>query len=240
MRLPAVAIAALFACGVVLGQAPWIAERVSSHVYLAIGFASVSLLLCAGIVLARIGRLFPAATVSVLSWIILGALGVGIADQPRPADYILSLVGAGRVDLKTPLQWHARLRDEPARLPWGYGCDIELTGVEYEGSLVPARGGLRVSFSENPGQTAAPDVHAGDQIVVATQAKRPQVFRDDGAFDRRAYLAQQECGSSRSVACAGTDGTDGFGSNNCRDALGASQAQIARGHRRTFREDTTS
>jgi hypothetical protein len=96
MRLPAVAIAALFACGVVLGQAPWIAERVSSHVYLAIGFASVSLLLCAGIVLARIGRLFPAATVSVLSWIILGVLGVGIADQPRPADYVLSLVGAGR------------------------------------------------------------------------------------------------------------------------------------------------
>jgi competence protein ComEC len=191
MRLPAVAIAALFACGAVLGQAPWIAERVSSHVYLAIGFASVSLLLCAGIVLARIGRLFPAATVSVLSWIILGVLGAGIANQPRPADYILSLVEAGRVDLKTPLRWHGRLRDEPARLPWGYGYEIELTGVEYEGSLVPARGGLRVSFSENPGQTAAPDVHAGDQIEVATQAKRPQVFRDDGAFDRRAYLAQQ-------------------------------------------------
>ncbi len=30
-----------------------------------------------------------------------------------------------------------------------------------------------------------------DEIVVATEAKRPQVFRDDGAFDRRAYLEQQ-------------------------------------------------
>ena len=141
--------------------------------------------------LARIGRLFPAATLSIFSWIILGALGAGIANQPRPADYVLSLVEAGRVDLKTPLRWHGRLRDEPARLPWGYGYEIELTGVEYEGSLVPARGGLRVSFSESPGQAAAPDVHAGDEIVVATQAKRPQVFRDEGAFDRRAYLAQQ-------------------------------------------------
>jgi competence protein ComEC len=191
MRLPAVAIAAFFACGVVLGEAPWFAERVSSQVYLAIGFASTGLLICAGIVLARIGRLFPALILSAISWIILGALGAGIANQPRPADYVLSLVDAGHVDLKTPLRWHGRLRDEPARLPWGYGYEIELSGVEYEGSLVPARGGLRVGFSESPEQTAAPDVHAGDEVVVATQAKRPQVFRDDGAFDRRAYLAQQ-------------------------------------------------
>jgi competence protein ComEC len=191
MRLPAVAIAALFAFGVVLGQAPWFAERVSSHIYLLMGFASMGLLICAGIVLARIGRLFPALTISIFSWIILGGLGAGIANQPRPADYVLSLVEAGRLDLKTPLRWHGRLRDEPAKLPWGYGYEIELSGVEYDGSLVGARGGLRVSFSESPERTAAPDVHAGDEVVVATQAKRPQVFRDDGAFDRRAYLAQQ-------------------------------------------------
>jgi competence protein ComEC len=191
MRLPAVAIAALFACGVVLGQATWFAERVSSHAYIAIGFASAGMLICAGIVLARIGRLFPAAVISILSWMILGALGAGIANQPRPANYVLSLVEAGSVDLKTPLRWHGQLRDEPTRLPWGYGYEIDLIGVEYEGSLVQARGGLRVSFSASREQTAAPDVHAGDEVVVAAQAKRPQVFRDDGAFDRRAYLAQQ-------------------------------------------------
>jgi len=28
-------------------------------------------------------------------------------------------------------------------------------------------------------------------VAVLTEAKRPQVFRDEGAFDRRAYLAQQ-------------------------------------------------
>jgi hypothetical protein len=45
MRFRAVAIAALFACGVVLGQAPWFAERVSWHVYMAIDFASTGLLI---------------------------------------------------------------------------------------------------------------------------------------------------------------------------------------------------
>jgi Domain of unknown function (DUF4131) len=133
----------------------------------------------------------PAATVSVLSCIILGALGAGIANQPWPADYVLSLVEAGRLDLKTPLRWHGQQRDEPARLPWGVGYQIELIGVEYEGALIPARGGLRVSYSESPEQAAAPDVHVRDEVVVATQAKPPQVFRDDGAFDRRAYLAEQ-------------------------------------------------
>jgi competence protein ComEC len=141
--------------------------------------------------LVKLGRLFPAAAISLLCWVILGVLGAGIADQPRSADYVLSLVDTGRVDLKTPLRWYGRLRDEPARLPWGYGYEIELNGAEYEGSLVPARGGLRLTFSEGPEQTVAPDVHAGDEVVVATQAKLPQVFRGDGAFDRRAYLAQQ-------------------------------------------------
>ena len=67
MRLPAVALAVLFACGVVLGQASWAAERVSSCGFLFIGFASVGVLICAGVILARVGRLFPAAAVSRIS-----------------------------------------------------------------------------------------------------------------------------------------------------------------------------
>ena len=191
MRVPAVAIAAVFACGVVLGEAPWFTTRASSPIYIEIGFASGACLIFGGILLARIGRVFPAAAVSVLSWLVLGVLGAGIADQPRPADYVLSLINAGRVDLKTPLRWHGRLRDQPARVPWGYGYEIELTGVEYEGSLVPARGGLRVSLAGSPDQLAAPEVDAGDELVVTTEARRPQIFRDEGAFDRRAYLEQQ-------------------------------------------------
>jgi competence protein ComEC len=191
MRLPAVALAALFGCGVVLGQASWIAQRASSHISLAIGFVLVGVLICAGVILARVGRLFPAAVFSLLSWIVLGILGAGVASQPPAADFVLSLVDAGHMELKTPLRWHGHLRDEPARLPWGYGYEIELSGVEYRGSVLGARGGLRVSFSEAPARAAAPDVHAGDEVVVVAEAKLPPVFRDDGAFDRRQYLAQQ-------------------------------------------------
>jgi len=191
MRLPAVALAAVFACGAVLGQTQWFAERASSHVYLAAGLALAGFLICSGIFLTKIGQLLPAAAVAGLRWLILGVLGSGVANQPRPADYVLSLATAGRLDLKTPLRWYGHLRDEPVRLPWGYGYEIELTGVEFQGSLVPTRGGLRVSYSESPEKAVAPNVHAGDEIVVATQAKRPQIYRDDGAFDRRAYLAQQ-------------------------------------------------
>jgi hypothetical protein len=41
MRLSAVAIAAVFAGGAVLGQAEWFAQRASSHTFLTAGFVSV-------------------------------------------------------------------------------------------------------------------------------------------------------------------------------------------------------
>jgi len=50
---------------------------------------------------------------------------------------------------------------------------------------------LRVSFSPKPDDPALPALHAGDEVTVIAQAKRPQLFRDEGAFDRRAYLASQ-------------------------------------------------
>ena len=192
MKLPAVAIAALFACGVVLGQTRWLAERIPSHTYLTIGFAGVAFLIFAGIFLTRIGRLFPAAAVSVLSWIILGVLGAGVANQPRPADYILSLVEAGRVDLKTPLRWHGRLRDESARLPWGYGYEIELNGSRvrrFAGAC--ARRLASQLFGEFGAGRGARRSCGRRSSSSRLRPRRPQVFRDDGAFDRRAYLAEQ-------------------------------------------------
>ena len=191
MRLPAVAITAVFAGGIVLGQWQPLVQRVSSNTFLAAGFAAAFVLVFSGILLARFKRLFPAAAASLLSWVLLGVLGAGVAEQPRPADHVLSLVDEGRIDLKTPLRWHGQMRDEPARLPWGYGFEIDLSGLEYEGTLRSARGGLRLSFNAGLDQAASPEVHAGDEVTVLTQAKRPQMYRDDGAFDRRAYLEQQ-------------------------------------------------
>ncbi|HEV1995231.1 MAG TPA: ComEC/Rec2 family competence protein, partial [Candidatus Acidoferrum sp.] len=191
MRLPAVAIAAAFACGILLGLHPSVARNASSHILLSSSFIFIAVLILAGALLVRIRRIFLAAVASLLCWVSLGFLGVCIAEQPRDANHVISLVEQGRLPLKTPLRWHGYLRDEPTRLPWGYGYEIELSGVEFEEALHPARGGLRLSFTAHPEGAPPPDLHAGDEVAVLTEAKRPQVFRDEGAFDRRAYLAQQ-------------------------------------------------
>jgi len=191
MRLPAVAIAAAFASGILLGLHPAVARNAASSLLLPIFFVAIGVLLLAGILFVRIGRLFFAAGASLLSWAMLGFLGVCIAEQPRDANHVISLVERGQLPVKTPLRWHGHLRDEPTRLPWGYGYEIELSGVEIEGVLQPARGGLRLSFTPRPDGEPPPELHAGEEVAVLTEAKRPQVFRDEGAFDRRAYLAQE-------------------------------------------------
>jgi len=191
VKLPALAIAAAFAGGIVLGLRPVFTQSVAPRLLLAFSFSAVLIFVVSGILLTLRERLFLGAAASLLCWVTLGVLSARIADQPRPADYILALAESGHVPLKTPLRWHGRLRDEPARLPWGYGYEIELSGVEYENALLPAKGGLRLSFATHPEQTLPAELHAGDTVAVLTQARRPQVFRDDGAFDRRAYLEQQ-------------------------------------------------
>jgi len=191
MRLPAVAIAAAFACGIVLGLHPAVAGNAASFTLLFFSFLTIAVLVLTGIFLLKIGRLVFAASVSLLSWLLLGFLSVCIAEQPRQASHVVSLVEQGRLPLKTPFRWYGRLRDEPTRLPWGLGYEIELSDVEFEEALHPARGGLRLSFSARPEGPPPPDLHAGDEVAVLTEVRQPQVFKDEGAFDRRAYLAQQ-------------------------------------------------
>ncbi len=191
MRLPAVAIAAAFASGIGLGLHPAIARNASSPALLFPSLSVTVFVVLAGFILVRIGRLFPAAAASLVSWALLGLVSACLAEQPRPTDQVISLVEQGRLNLKTPLRWHGHLRDEPTRLPWGYGYEIELSGVEFDGALQSARGGLRLSFTLHPEEGPPPELHAGDEVAALTDAKRPQVFKDEGAFDRRAYLAQQ-------------------------------------------------
>ena len=191
MKLPAVAIAAAFAWGIVLGLHPTVVRNASSGLLLSICFIAVIVFILTGFFLARFGLLFPAAIISFFSWTLLGFLGACVAEQPRAANHVTSLVERGQLRLETPLRWHGHLRDEPAKLPWGYGLEINLSGVEFEGAQKAAEGGLRLSYPSQPDRPALPELHAGDEVEVLAEAKRPQVFRDDGAFDRRAYLAQQ-------------------------------------------------
>src|SRR5277367_5945174 len=205
MKLPAVAIAAAFACGIAVGPLPGMTAHASSRELVVGLFVSAGLLLVLGAVFEVRGYLWTASCSALLCWSFLGSLGACISQQPRAADHVISLVQSGRLALHTPLRWHGRLRDEPARLPWGYGYELSLSGVDYQGNFLPLSGGLRLSFSQqndaadrdaSEPETGArnaflPDVHAGDTVTVVAQARQPQLFRDEGAFDRRAFLAGQ-------------------------------------------------
>src|SRR5712692_7420161 len=129
MKVPAVAIVAIFASGIVLGLCSPVALPYPSTAILAICFSAAALLILTGILLSQLGKLVLAAMASLLSWTLLGVLGALLGLQPRPADHVLTLIETGRLDLRTPLRWHGSLRDEPSRLPWGYGYEIELSSV---------------------------------------------------------------------------------------------------------------
>jgi hypothetical protein len=126
--LPAVAIAAAFACGITLGLYPAIARNAASHILLSSFFIFIGVLILAGIILVRIGRLFLATVASLLGWVLLGSLRAFIAEQPRHPEHVISLLEQGRLPLKIPLRWHGHLRDEPTRLRWGYGSFREYCG----------------------------------------------------------------------------------------------------------------
>jgi competence protein ComEC len=191
MKLPALAIVTAFALGIACGLNPEIAHRSRSHAFLAFLLCSAATFLLISIVFAVRSRVVIAGLGSLLCWGMLGMAGVCIEEQPRRADHILTFVDAGKINLKSPLRYYGRLADEPEKLPWGAGYNIELSGVDREGVFVPASGGLRLGYIAWTDHGAPMTLHAGDSIAVLTRAKLPQVYRDEGAFDRRAYLSQQ-------------------------------------------------
>src|SRR5260370_8102070 len=137
----------------------------------------------------RSGCCFFAVVASLLRWAMLGFLGVWVAEQPRSADHVISLVERGLLPLKGPLRWHGNLRDEPTRLPWGYGYEIELSGVEMEGTLHPTRGGLRLSFTARPDGERPQELHAGEEVAFLTESNPPQLFPTDIASHRPSSLS---------------------------------------------------
>jgi predicted membrane metal-binding protein len=191
VKLPALAIVTAFALGIACGLNAEIAHHGSSPGFVLFLLCGAAASLLIGIVFVCRSRVVVAGLASLLCWGMLGVAGVCIEEQPRRADHILSLVDARKINLKSPLRYYRRLADEPQKLPWGAGYDIERSGVDHEGVFVPASGGLRLGYIARTDHGPPVAMHAGDSIAVLTQAKLPQMYRDEGAFDRRAYLSQQ-------------------------------------------------
>jgi hypothetical protein len=191
MKLPAVAIAAAFASGILLGlRAP--PQLFSSlRTSIAISFALAIAAWVASAVFLRYDSLWPAGIASILVWAALGAGSGLIAIQPLPRNHIVQRLAANEIPLKVPLRWRGTLREEPALMPWGYVLVLNLSSVDLADSQLPLVGGMRVAFTPKEGEAALPEIHTGDELVVVTQARLPLVYRDAGAFDRREFLARQ-------------------------------------------------
>jgi membrane associated rhomboid family serine protease len=111
MKLPALALATAFAMGIACGLNPEITNRRSSRAFIALLLLSAAASLLIGIVFAVRSRLVVAGIASLLCWGMLGMAGACIEEQPRRADHILSLVDAGKINLKSPIRYYGRLTD---------------------------------------------------------------------------------------------------------------------------------
>jgi competence protein ComEC len=185
MKLPAVAIAVAFAGGILLGlRAP--PQLFSSlRTSIAISFALAIAAWVSSAIFLRYDSLWTAGIASILVWAALGAGSGLIATQPLPRNHVVQRIAANEIPLKVPLRWHGTLREEPALMPWGHVLVLNLSSVDL------AVGGMRVAFTPKEGDAALREIHAGDELVVVTQARLPLVYRDAGAFDRREFLARQ-------------------------------------------------
>ena len=94
MKLPAVAIAAAFAGGILLGLSHFLLPWAASNPFPALNVLIVCILLAAGFVLALRNFVCPAAIASLGAWTALGMLAACLAIQPLPPEHP---PGPGRV-----------------------------------------------------------------------------------------------------------------------------------------------
>lgn len=191
MKVPAVAMAAAFAGGILLGMGRLLSAHIAAKSVPLFIVAVICLFLMLGFVLAWRNLLWLGASASLAAWVELGMLAGWIVSRPLPPEHVLSQIAANQIPQRTPLRWHGILRSEPSRLPWGYALDIDLTGVERAGGFLPVTGGMRLGFTPKENEPGLPKLHAGDEISALTEVHLPLVYKDAGAFDRREFLARQ-------------------------------------------------
>jgi peptidoglycan/LPS O-acetylase OafA/YrhL len=122
MKLPAVAIAAAFSGGILLGLAPWFRLHSGTHTALAMLIFGIALLIVLGYLLVRCEFVWASAMVCLAAWVALGVLASTVANRPLTPDHVLSRLSAQEIPQHTPLRWYGTLASEPARIPRRGGC----------------------------------------------------------------------------------------------------------------------
>jgi hypothetical protein len=185
MKLPALWIAAAFATGI------GISSRWQSSPK--IWFAAATIAILSGLLSIRRQRAAVAWSFSLIAWVALGALAIGVEHASIPANHVSRLIASGAIDTSVPLRYGGRLREDPLKLPWGLRYEIDLENVESVGVLLPAAGGLRVNFYFAPHAVEPVEgLRAGDRVEALLKARPPRNYLDPGAFDVHGFLARQK------------------------------------------------
>jgi competence protein ComEC len=187
MRFPALAIAFLFAAGIMVGG---IFAPTLPHAFAATLAASF-VLIVSGVALVR-KHVTLAWIASLLTWCLLGVAAIHVERLQVPANQVTHLVAENRLELSEPLRWRGQLRSDPLRLPWGIRYDVDLDQVQSAATWIPVSGGLRADyFFDERSREAPPQIRAGDRIEVLLRARLVRNFADPGVTDHRALMADQ-------------------------------------------------
>ncbi len=106
MKLSAVAIAAAFAGGILLGYSPLFAEHATVSRFLVSLALLASLCLALGLLLVWRNLPWFAAVASLSAWIALGILAACMAEQPLSPEHILARFSTQQIPRQVPLRWH--------------------------------------------------------------------------------------------------------------------------------------
>jgi competence protein ComEC len=196
MKLPALAIAACVAAGILVGGtfAPHLPHTSGLSLVLALLF------LLAGFVFLARRRVALAWAAALLAWGMLGAAAAWLEPLALPADHVTRLAAEQRLALGEPLRWRGRLRDDPLRLPWGLRYIVDLDHVESGGRWMAAAGGLRITYYfGDPADPPPIPLRAGNRVEALVRAQQIRNYDDPGAFDYHAFFARQNIFLSASL-----------------------------------------
>lgn len=183
MKLPAVWLALSFASGILASHA----EK-SAIAWLVVCIFATAL----GLSVLWIDKLKKtSALLALVAWFTLGGLGASLERAYVPHNDVTVLIARGVVNAQEPLRWQGRLREDPEQTPVGMRYLIDLQSVEAAGHILPAHGGLRLTYYRSPDGTNPPELRAGDIVEALCRARIPRNYLDPGAFDERGYLSRQ-------------------------------------------------
>ena len=183
MKLPAVWLALVFGSGIA-AEHFWDAPR-------AVWLAAATILLIAAFVQLYSKRFVLAGILAVASWFAIGGLAMHFQQHFVSPNDAARLIGAGELDASQPLRWLGQLREDPERLPWGWRYTVDLHAVSIPSGVLPASGGMRLTYYAGRNPDPLPLLQAGDEVEALCKARIPRNYLDPGAFDERGFLNRQ-------------------------------------------------